>query len=270
MNLSSGIYIHTQKIDRRLVKILIAMGLAEPGEYEHDSYVKIEETFGYLYMAFLANSISDERNIPIVTDMDDFFRRSQYFRHREFFSGRELPERFECSLANMLIADFLPKDINSITFDKILEIRKELEGPRILFANEIISLANQVKTEIRDESSLKDALDHYSKSLTSQCEEIRKTYEKFRIETVINFLTVSVPTSIIALSNNIIQSEFRPIAMAGGILLGLASTINKMRIEKQALNSKPLSYLLNIQNKISGKNLLAKVSDLFCGGYPFG
>jgi hypothetical protein len=265
VNLSSSTYIHVQKIEPRLVEMLFEMDLAEPGENEWESYIKVEGIFGYLYMTYLANTISEKNNIPIITDLEDFFITSQYFKQRKSLVNQQIPKEFEFSLANMLIADYFPKDINLITIDKIIKIRKELEGQRISFANEIISLANRVKSEIGDESSLQDALNHYSESLKSQCEEIRKIYESFGIDTIINFLTVSVPTSIITLSSNFIQSEYRPIAIGGGILLGLAATANKMRIRKQELDSKPLSYLLKIQSKVTGENFLNKISDRFKG-----
>ncbi len=127
---SSGYYLHVKKIDRNLKEKLFAIGLAIPGKNEYEDWIKIDNEIGLIYMAYLAKSISKEKTIPIVTDIEQFYSASILFEPKLF---KDYQSEFEYKLGNLLIASFVPKDINSVPFDKLIEIRKKYNAERISF-----------------------------------------------------------------------------------------------------------------------------------------
>jgi len=76
---SSGTYIHVEKMDRRLKEYLFQVGIAVPGQHEWEDWVKIDSEIGLLYMTYFAKSISKNKSLPIVTDVEQSFSASLYF-----------------------------------------------------------------------------------------------------------------------------------------------------------------------------------------------
>lgn len=257
---SSGTYLHVQKIDRNLKEKLFALGLAIPGENEYEDWIKIDNEIGFIYMTYLAKSISKEKTIPIVTDIEQFYSASILFEPKLF---RDYQSEFEYKLGNLLIGYFLPKDINSVPFDKLIEIRKKYSAERINFFNMISELCRTLPT-IDNESALKDALDHYKESLIKQTQELKDIYESFKIETVCKFLNISVPSTLVSFSD-IIPIPYKHLGIGAGIIFGLVSAVASVKKEKKQLQERPLSYLLNVSSELSGKDIFRKINDTVKG-----
>ncbi len=253
---SSGSYIHIEKLDRRLKNLLIDLGLAIPGDTEWDNWIKIDNEFGYIYMTYLAKSISIEKSLPIVTDVEHFYSASEFFE-KDFV--RDYNAEFEYSLGNLLIATFVPKDINSVPFDKLIELRSKYSAERIAFFNIVSDLCQKIQS-IDTKSALEDALNHYSTDLINQTKELKSCYENNKIETITKFLNISVPTTLVSMTN-LIPVEFKALGIGAGLLFGLASYFASIKKAKLQLQKKPLSYLLNIHSELSGENIFRKIND---------
>ncbi len=260
MTRTSGTYLHIQKLDHRLKELLFDLGLAVPGENEWEDWVRIDNEIGFIYMSYLAKVISKEKSLPIVTDTEQFFSTSTFFDSKVF---RDYNAEFEYKLGNLLIASFVPKDINRVPFDKLIEIREKYSAERNAFFNTIVELCQNIPT-IDNESALKDALNHYKTSLIDQTKQLKKAFEANKIETAAKFLSISVPSTIVSLTSYI-PVEYKPLGIGAGILFGLATSINTALKERNQLREKPLSYLLSINSELTGDDFLKKINDGIMG-----
>ncbi len=209
-----------------------------------------------MYMSYLAKIISNQKSLPVVTDIEQFFSVSSSFEPKVF---RDYDAEFEYKLGNLLIASFLPKDINRVPFDKLIDLREKYSAERTAFFNTISEMCQNIP-DIDNESALKDALNHYSASLIDQTRQLKSAFESNKIETVTKFMSISVP-SILASLSSYIPVEYKPFGIGAGLLFGLASSINSVKKEKNQLRQKPLSYLLSINSELSGDGLLRSIND---------
>jgi len=253
---SSGTYIHVMKIDPRMKEYLFEIGIAVPGENEWEDWVKIDNEIGLLYMAHLAKSISKKKTLPIVTDVEHSFSASIQFEEK---INSDYKNQFEYRLGNLLIEAIVPKRINDVPLDKIIDIRENYSAERTAFFNEISNLTNSIP-DIDNASSLKDALNHYSRLILKETKHLEKLYETHKIETVNKFLSISVPTTIASLSE-LIPDIAKPIVTTGGVIFGIISSANSVKKEKLELQANPKSYLLNLKSELSGSNMFSKIND---------
>jgi hypothetical protein len=257
---SNGTYIHVEKMDPHLKDYFFDLGIAVPGEHEWKDWVKIDSEIGLLYMTYFAKSISKNKSLPIVTDVEKSFSTSLYFEsaiHSDYRS------QFEYKIGNLLIETAVPKSINDVPLDKILEIRKKYNDERTAFFNEISNLSNSI-TEIDNESGLKDALNHHSKLIRKETKHLKNLYNAHKIETMNKFLSISVPTTFASLTQYV-PNEIKPFVMVGGVAFGLISAANAVKKEKLELKANSKSYLLNLKSELSSDNILKRVNDTITG-----
>lgn len=254
--LSKGSYIHVAKMDRALKEKLFEIGLAIPGEHEWEDWVKIDNEIGYIYMSYLAKSISNEHSLPLVTDTEQFFSTSIAFDEKKI---RHYKEEFEYKLGNLLIASFVPKDINSVPIDKIIELREKYSEERVNFFNSITELSQNI-SEIDNKSALSDALRHYKNTLENQAMQLKSAFDINRVETTTKFLSISIPSAMVSLSS-FIPIEYQYAGVGAGLLFGLSSSLSSIKKERDQLRQKPLSYLLSINSELSGDSLFRKIND---------
>lgn len=236
------------------------IGIAIPGQSEWEDWVKIDNEIGLLYMTFFAKSISKNKSLPIVTDVEQSFSASLYF---ESPINSDYNNQFEYKLGNLLIETVVPKNINDVPLEKILDIRRKYGDERTAFFNEISSLSNSI-TGLDSGSALKDALNQHSKIILKETKNLEQLYNTHKIETATKFLSISLPTTIASLTEYV-PNEAKPFVTAGGVLFGLVSAANAVKKEKLELKENPKSYLLNLKSELSGGNLFNRVNDTLKG-----
>lgn len=257
---TSGTYIHVEKIEPRLKEYLFDIGIAIPGQSEWEDWVKIDNEIGLLYMTYFAKSISKNKSLPIVTDVEQSFSASLYF---ESPINSDYNNQFEYKLGNLLIETVVPKNINDVPLEKILDIRRKYDDERTAFFNEISSLSNSI-TGLDNGSALKDALNQHSKIILKETKNLEQLYNSHKIETATKFLSISLPTTIVSLTEYV-PNEAKPFVTAGGVLFGLVSAANTVKKEKLELKENPKSYLLNLKSELSGGNFFNRVNDTVKG-----
>ncbi|MCE1164476.1 MAG: DUF6236 family protein [Bacteroidetes bacterium] len=257
---STGTYIHVMKLDPRLKNWLLEIGVAIPGENEYEDWVKIDNEIGLLYMTYLAKTISKKKTIPIVTDVEQSFSAAIHF---ESIINSDYSSQFEYRLGNLLIETIVPQKINDIPLDTIIEIRDNYGDERIAFFNEISNLTKSLP-EIDNASALNDALNLHSRLILKETKRLEKLYNTHKIETVSKFLGISLPTSIVSLTE-FVPDIAKPFIMVGGVIFGLVSSANVVKKEKLELQSNPKSYLLNLKSELSGGNMYSKINDCIKG-----
>ncbi|MXN92775.1 hypothetical protein GR160_16220 [Flavobacterium sp. Sd200] len=257
---ASGTYIHVQKMDPALKEYLFDVGIAIPGQNRWEDWVKIDNEIGLLYMTYFAKSISKNKSLPIVTDVEQSFSASLCF---EASVNSDYNKQFEYKLGNLLIETIVPKSINDVPLDKILDIRKKYEDERTSFFHEISNVSDSI-IEINNESALKDAINFHSKLILKETKNLEKLYNAHKIETVNKFLSISLPTTL-ASSSEYVPDWAKPIVTTGGIIFGLVSAASTVKKEKLELKENPKSYLLNLKSELSGGDIFDKINDTIKG-----
>lgn len=255
---TGGDYIHVQKLDPHLKEFLLMTGIAVPGESEWEDWVRIDSEIGLLYMSYLARSISVETGRPAITDEIGAFGASEVLRNSITMRRQEeLPYR----LGTLLVAAYGPKDMNSVTFERLMEFRKKHDDDRRAFFDHVNDLCRRLPV-ISSEEEFKDALNHHEASLKAEAEDLKKQFEGMRIEPALRFIGISVPTSCAALLEYIPESS-KPLVMAAGAVLGIAGAIQEQRNASREAADHPLSYLLSLQTTGDAKSMLGKLKNTF-------
>jgi len=249
-----------EKLDPELKEYLYVTGVAVPGENEWVDWVRIDGELGLLYMTYLASSIGENTSRPTVTDSSPCFAASPVLR-RDI--ERRYNEDFECGLGNLLIASYAPKDMNAVTVERLIEFRKKYEGDRLAFFDSITVLCNNIP-KVENEQDLKDALNHHGVSLRRQTDDLRKQFEEMRIEPILRFIGISLPTACTSLIEYV-PDDFDPLIIGGGVLLGFASAAQLIRQERRALRKNPLSYLLSLQSNLDARGIFRKLGETVQG-----
>lgn len=257
---SEGSYIHIEKMDPDLKEYLFDLGVAVPGKNEWANWIRIDNELGFLYMTFFAKTISKNKTLPIVTDLEESFSASIYF---ESPINSDYNSQFEYKLGNLLIDTIVPRNINDVPIDKILEIRNKYDDERTAYFEEISNLSTSIM-EINNNSALEDAINHHSKLILKETRNLEKLYNSYRIETINKFLSISIPTTITT-ATEYVPNEAKPFVAAGGILFGLISAANSIKKERLELNQNPKSYLLNVKSELSGDNIFKRINDTVKG-----
>ncbi|SFX67690.1 DUF6236 family protein [Cytophaga hutchinsonii] len=257
---TSGTYIHVEKMEPRLKEYLFEIGIAVPGQNEWEDWVKIDNEIGLLYMTYFAKSISKNKSLPIVTDVEQSFSASLYF---ESTINSDYNNQFEYKLGNLLIETVVPKNINDVPLEKILDIRRKYDDERMAFFNEISNLSNSI-IGLDNGSALKDALNQHSKIILKDTKNLEELYNTHKIKTVSKFLSISLPTTFASFSEYV-PNDAKPFVAAGGVLFGLVSAANSVRKEKLELKENPKSYLLNLKSELSAEDIFHKVNDTIKG-----
>jgi hypothetical protein len=255
--LRNGSYIHIEKMDYELKEILFELGLAIPGQNKWTSWLKVDNEIGDMYMTYLAKSISKDKSIPIVTDNEDLYIS------KELVSNYNYNHQFEEKLGCLLIDAVMPKNINNVTVDQLIEIRNKYDDQRISFFNKVNELSS-VLPDIDNKSALEDALNIYSKKLAYDTADLKKIYDSNGIDSVIKPLAISAPTSIVSLSNYI-PIEYQSLGFSAGILFGVVSYINELKENHREAQKDPMAYLLSIHSELNREGLFHNIKDRLSG-----
>jgi hypothetical protein len=257
---TNGTYIHIEKMDPMMKEFLFQVGVAIPGRNEWEDWIKIDNEIGLLYMTYFAKSISKSKSLPIVTDIDTSFSASMHFESR---INSDYNAQLEYQLGNLLIKTTVPKNINDVSIDRILDIRRKYDDERRLFFEEVSGLSNSI-TGIDNGSALKDALRHHSKLILKSTKDLEHLYNSQGIETINKFLSISIPSTLASLTE-FVPSAAKPFVTAGGIIFGLISAAKSVKKERLELKSNPKSYLLNLKSELSGDDMFIKLNDTIKG-----
>ena len=257
---SSGTYIHVEKVDRQLKEYLFEIGIAVPGRHEYEDWIKIDNEIGALYMTYFAKSISMHNSLPIVTDVEQSFSAAMHFESKV---NSDYRSQYEYRLGNLLIQTVVPKNINDVPLDKLLEIRRKYDEERTAFFNEVSALSNSISA-VDNGNALTDALNHHSKLIIKETNNLEKLYNGQRIETVNKFLSISLPSTVASMSE-FVPNPIKPFLAAGGIMFGLVSAANAVKKEKLELQANPKSYLLNLKSELRADDIFSKLNDNVIG-----
>jgi len=243
-----------------LKEYLYFTGIAVPGESQWEDWVKIDCELGLLYMTYLAGSIGKRTARPTVTDHSACFAASSILRRDV---ERQNVGQLDYVLGNLLIASYAPKDMNTVTIDRLIEFRKKYDNERLAFFDSVAALCRDIPS-VENENQLQDALNHHGKALKKQTEDLRKLFEHMRIEPVFRFIGISIPTACTTMIEYVPDSV-DPLIIGGGVLLGFASAARSFASDRESLRDNPMSYLLSLQAELDARGFFRRIEDSIQG-----
>ena len=258
--LANGTYIHVDKLDRELKEFLFATGIALPGENEWRDWVRIDTEVGLLYMSYLARTISAETSRAVITDQLAMFATSEVIASS---IARTPHEELQHRMGTLLVAAYAPSDMNSVTFDQLIAFRQKYDAERKAFFDHVDGLCRSIPA-VKSEADFRDALNHHLPSLINDAEDAKKRYLDMRIDPVLRFISISVPTSCASLTE-LVPVEAKGIVLAAGVVLGVASAIHEHKKEKSDAENDPLSYLQTLDSRLDAKGMIAQMRSAWRG-----
>jgi hypothetical protein len=256
--LASGTYIHVEKLDRRLKEFLFATGIAIPGEDEWRDWIRIDTEVGLLYMSYLARTISAKTSRAVITDELPLFASSEVIASS---IAHDRQEELQHRMGTLLIAAYGPADMNAVTFDQLIAFRQKHNDQRRAFFDHVDALCRSIP-RVASEDQFKDALNHHMKTLMADAEEVQKQYRDMRIDPVLRFISISVPTACVSLTDYV-PVESKGVVLAAGIVLGVANALHERRKEEIEQGKQPLSYLQTLDSQLDAHGLIDRLRDAY-------
>jgi hypothetical protein len=252
--LANGTYIHVEKLDPQLKEFLFAKGIAIPGEDEWRDWVRIDTEVGLLYMSYLARSISAKTSRAVITDELPLFASSEIIA-ASLSHNRQ--EELQHRMGTLLIAAYGPPDMNAVTFDQLIAFRRKHDDQRMAFFDHVNDLCCSMP-QVTSQEEFKDALNHHLKTLMADADEMRKQYKDMRIDPVLRFISISVPTACASLTDYV-PVECKGIVIVAGIILGVAQVLHNQRKEKNERAGQPLSYLQTLDSHMDAPGMIDRL-----------
>jgi hypothetical protein len=249
------INIHSDKIGNDLRNILIAKGVDQL-----DDWLRVPSSFGTLYMTYLAECMSKENNLHLVSDLPAAWIGSTYFKYDGKVEDSPSGD-FPYQLANLVIKDFIPENITDVTTDQLIKFRRERKDERHNFM-EMIKKASVTISECKDPEIIIDQINAFKKDVDSAVKEFKDSMDLFKVTGWSGFKSLSFPI-VTDVATKIVPIDATSAAVLSGIglLLGLIIGIKEYNQKRVKLNRESdYSYLLHVK-KLDGPLGLTKYNE---------
>ncbi len=239
--------VHHDKIGHKLIhEIKDLVNIKE----DHEWY-SFSPVLGLTYMAFLANEIGNDKNLPVITD----YEQNQVALNTTQIETSNINEDISFNLASLTIKSYLPRNINHVSVGQLIEFRKKHEPERIRFYSNINDLVKDLN-EITDKNTVNDILNFRKKEIDGSVDALRLSLKGLGIEVYEGLLGISIPSALQLLPN---EDEFSSLIKNVGsasilLALGAKSYINMRKIK----NDSPYSYLISLEKSNLGREALLK------------
>lgn len=187
--------LHPEKVDARILPIL--EGMAK--KFDPNGFLSISEEVANVYMLFLADVVSKRRNISKLTDNGDMFAVMHYFANDANFNEWIYNEESVEVTSSLVISTLLPKGVEYMNIDKVIEFRKNTVDGRTAFRESIDRLVSELCL-IEDEIFRKDRIVEYQTKIEKDNKDIIHQAGNLLDDYKYSLLSVGLPTSMTALA----------------------------------------------------------------------
>lgn len=187
--------LHPEKVDARILPIL--EGMAK--KFDPDGFLKISEEVSNIYMLFLADVISKRRGISKLTDDGDMFAIMHYFANDANFNECVYSDEAKEVTSSLVIASLLPKGLEYMSINEVINFRKNTTEGRIAFRESIDQLVSELCL-VEDADFTKERINEFQKEIESNNKSIIKQTGKILHDFKYSLLTIGLPTSMSALA----------------------------------------------------------------------
>lgn len=190
-----NVRLHPEKVDARILPIL--EGMAK--KFDPDGFLSISEEVSNIYMLFLADVISKRRGISKLTDDGDMFAIMHYFANDANFNEWVYSDEAKEVTSSLVIASLLPKGLEYMSINEVINFRKNTIEGRIAFRESIDQLVSEL-CRIEDADFTKERINEFLKEIESNNKSIIKQAGKILHDFKYSLLTIGLPTSMSALA----------------------------------------------------------------------
>jgi hypothetical protein len=239
--------LHKDKVDVKLRELLITKGSG--AAYKEWLYVPTQ--FEALYMTYLANHIATVNKLQLLSDSTAAWTGSTYFRYDG--DVQDYPsEEYVQQLAVLVLRDFLPENLLSISPDQMLKFREKYRPERQRFLETMRKSAHDLSS-CADPSIIKDMIEDLKKDIEASLKDYRKAVETLNVTAWIGIKSLSFPVAT-KIASMISGAELDPstllIVSGLGVALGLVSGLADWRQKLKKLEKEcDYSYLLHLSRK---------------------
>jgi len=248
------------KLSLAITKYLDAKGDAYLFCNDNIFWVSVDAPIGALYMTCLANKISEKTGIPIVTDTPAYQPLIQGLQ--QDYYAPHTSDRGQ-AVASMVIETVVPKGIESVSVDQILDFRDDYRLERVRFYEAIEEIARDAPI-INDSEALNDYVKQKATIVEANTRDLKQSLEEVNIDTANKLLAISTPALAQQLAPALVQQlallvpQAAPIITAGLLCVGYG-ICRKHRARYKIKRQVPWSYVLYLERDLNKRGLLQKM-----------
>lgn len=190
-----NVRLHPEKVDARILPIL--EGMAK--KFNPDGFLSINEEVANIYMLFLADVVSKRRGISKLTENGDMFAIMHYFANDANFDEWIYNEESTEVTTSLVISTLMPKGLEFMSIDKVVDFRKNTVDGRVGFRESIDKLVSELCL-IEDAGFKKERINVFQEKIESNNRDILKQAANISHDFKYSLLSIGLPTTITAVS----------------------------------------------------------------------
>lgn len=262
-------YVFYEKMTPELREIMVMSDIAlpDPGD---PRWIGMHPKMAQVYMTALADELAGERGLCLLTDetIDHLAvggctveRLAQALLNDvELVQAEPKSREVESVAAYVAFQTVLPKDLERVPVDRILEFRKKYPGERGAFQQYVAEFvkAREWLEDIQDPATLERRLEsEYEKELKPKLDELREKLRSVNIDTVSGSLVMQIGVpSLVAQGAAVLGIVANPFfAIAAGAALAFLPVLRDRRKALHELKSSPIACLLRIEEDLQPREI---------------
>lgn len=208
-----------------------------------------DEAFITNYMHFLSTEISDQNKLALITHNSPSFTTQEYMNYNGDFEdygefGHSRDNQNERALISLCIMDYIPDNIDEISFPNLVEFRETYRTERKNFLKEISTISDSL-SQIREPSVFQDRLSSIQETMQDAVTDYRESCTQLKAKHFWGTKAATIPL-LVPLTEMFIPIEpqvaagFATVGIFFGGLLSYVSCENEL---EQIRKKNPYSYL---------------------------
>jgi hypothetical protein len=269
-------YVFYEKMTEDLRDILLKSEIALPDHYD-PRWIGMHPRLAQVYMTALADQLAGERGLyPLTDETIDHLAVGGLTIERlaqtllsdvTLVQAHPKSNEVESAAAYVAIQTVLPKDIDRVPVDRILDFRGKYPNQRAMFQQYLTDFVKPREwlQDVQDSTVLEQRLEaEYEKVLKPKVNELRQKLQDVNIDTVTSTLAIQITVpSIIIQGAELLGVVANPVgAVLAGIALAVIPVLRDRRKAKGELKSSPIAYLLRIEKELQPR----QITDWICQG----
>ncbi len=249
-------YIYHSKMDDALVAQLRDTGLGTFRRNEGDQpdeWLGVHEKVGQAYMTALASGMASGGKQSVVSDNPRFAVAGCGFPVRQLFANLiedpklDLPvgKQAESMLGAAAITRVLPKNLDAVPIEKIIEFRSETVLQRANYRKAIADATAGLE-EVRDEHALREHLEVRGEQIDAAVKDLDHEMNRLLGDTALSVIGVSKDLPELAGAGMAVVgvATVNPVVVVAGFAFNAFKAVRDGRRKNKELRDKPYAYLI--------------------------
>jgi len=260
-------YVFYEKLSPQLRKTLIDSKIALP-DADDPRWIGMHPKLTQVYMTALADQLAGQHGLyPLTDETVDHMAmggctvdRLAQLLLEDVDLVTPVPETQETEgvAAYLALETVLPKNIEDLPIDKILDFREKYPRERAEFQKQIAAFvkAREWLSDIQDPEVLANRIQaEYDKEFRPKLQQLREQLQEVNIDTVCGALSLQVTLpSMAMLGSTLFGVAAPPVAIFGagvaGASLAVIRILRDRRKAQQKLGSAPLAYMMRVEEDL--------------------